>query len=447
MLTNTDWIGTGREFPPKREDKRIDIYRNYSDMFNGDYDKVYNYDFNLKAVQLRMKDVQVSTAINYPQLLAKKTADFVCGEAPVIEVGDNTEKVKDALENVGFQSALYEAMIDVSRFGNAVIKTLDDRISVVPPRVWYPIVDEFDRKKIVAHVLAFISDNKIYVEIHEDGKYEKRTYRVFEAKDKGHTLHFGELEESETIKTGIDENAVQILSNVTTTDKLYGISDYSVIADIHKELVWRIYCAERILNKHAAPSIVGTSSMLETDPITGTPLLRTGNFFKRDSNDEPMPQYLTWDGNMGAVTWEIEWLTNQMYTVSEMGAAFLEGAGRGEVNSGRALRLRMTSPLIKAQRLASINTAPVKKIVKLVAAANNQSIDIGDVAITWNDGLPNDVIDDMQLYTAASGKPVMSQYTAVKRFQDLDDASTDVEIATMNAENAALFMPNDRSDK
>ena len=56
-------------------------------------------------------------------------------------------------------------------------------------------------------------------------------------------------------------------------------------------------------------------------------------------------------------------------------------------------------------------------------------------------------MDDMQLYTAASGKPVMSQYTAVKRFQDLDDNSTDVEIATMNAENAAMFMPNDRPDQ
>lgn len=440
MLTNTDWIETGREFPPRREEKRIERYRDYKDMFEGEYDKVYNYDFNLKAVKLRMKDVEVSTAINYPQLLAKKTADFVCGETPNIDVGDN-DKVKPALESMGFQSALYEAMIDVSRYGNAVVKTLDDRISVVPPKVWFPIVDEFDRKKIVAHVLAFVSDKKIFVEIHEDGKYEKRVYRTFEAKDKGNVLHFGKLEKSETIRTGVAENAVQILSNVTTTDKLYGISDYGVIEDIHKELVWRIFCAERILNKHAAPSIVGTSSMLEKDPITGVQILRTGNFFKRDSNDEPMPQYLTWDGNMGAVMWEIEWLTNQMYTLSEMGAAFLEGAGKGEVNSGRALRLRMTSPLIKAQRLASINTMPVKKIVKLVAEANKTSLEYGDIAITWNDGLPNDVMDDMQLYTAASGKPVMSQFTAVKRFQSLDDKGTDEEVATINAENGALFVP------
>lgn len=445
MLTNTDWIQEGREFPPKREKKRIERYRGYSEMFAGEYDKVYNYDFNLKAVKLRMKDVEVSTAINYPQLLAKKTADFVCGEAPVIDVGDKDRDgaLQNGLQTMGFQSALYEALIDVSRFGNAVVKILDDRVSVVPPRVWFPIVDEFDRKKITQHVLAFVSDNKIHVEIHDVGKYERRVYRKAETNEKGEGIvHFGPLEESETIQTGVDENAVQVLSNVTTTDSLFGISDYSIIKDAHRELIWRIFCAERILNKHAAPSIVGTSSMLEKDPITGVPIMRTGNFFLRDTADTPMPQYLTWDGNMSAVIWEIEWLTNQMYTLSEMGAAFLEGAGRGEVNSGRALRLRMTSPLIKAQRLTSINTTAVKKIVRLIAVALGLRLDIADVAVSWNDGLPNDIMDDLEIYqTASGGRPVMSQYTAVKSFNKLSDDATEEELATINAEIAALYRP------
>ena len=85
------------------------------------------------------------------------------------------------------------------------------------------------------------------------------------------------------------------------------------------------------------PSMTGPGSALTDDPITGKKILITGSYFERNRQDDAKPEYLTWDGNLQAVQWEIDWLTNQLYTLSEMGAAFLEGVGNGEANSGTCL--------------------------------------------------------------------------------------------------------------
>lgn len=440
MLTNIDWIAEGKPFPPVEEEERLKRYKDEEHMFNGEYTFVYGSYFAELQNNLRMRDANVQTILNYPQLLSKKTADFICSEPPEINTGENTDVINDTLDNMAFNNTLYEAMMDISRFGNSVIKILDNRISIVPPEYWFPIVDPYDAKHVTTQVLAFVSGNEIYVEIHNNGYYERRYYEVKKQKGNKNALEFGKLLNRETIITGIGENAVQVLTNVTNSKSIYGISDYNIIKGVHKQLLWRIFCVERILDKHAAPSLVGSNTMLQQDPVTGMYLFKAGNFFERNSNDDVMPQYLTWDGNLNAVQWEIEWLTNQLYTLSEMGAAFLEGAGKGEVNSGRALKLRMTSPLIKAQRLIGINEQAIKLIITIMSVATGQAVQLKDISITWNDGLPNDTIELCEIYEKATGgKAFMSQFAAVKSFNGLDDAKTDEELAMIEGEHTSVI--------
>lgn len=436
MLTNTDWIGAGAKFPPEEEQHRLNKYKEDAELFNGKAVKAYGDDFSMWATTLHMKDVDIKTVIQYPQLLTKKTADFICGEPIDIDAGPYTDDITKRLKELNFNSTLYEAVMDISRFGNAVVKMLDDRISIIPPRYWYPIVDEYDKKHIIQHVIAFRTEKTIYVEIHDIGRYERRVYGIVDdARDNGF-MRFGPLLEQEVVLTGIDDFAVQVLTNVTNSETLYGVSDYDAIKDVHRDLIWRLFCLKRVLDKHSAPSLMGNSTMLTTDPVTGREYIRMGNFFVRDTDSMPKPEYLTWDGNVDAVKWEIEWLTNQMYTLSEMGAAFLEGAGKGEVNSGRALKLRMTSPLIKAQRIAGKNDTTVKKIIRISGLVKGIGLTLGDIALTWNDGLPNDIREDAEIYNIATGgKPFVSQRTAIKRFLDLDDKNTQEEIDDITVEN------------
>ena len=436
MLTNLDWIATGAKFPPEDEERRLKRYKEDSDLFKGKTLKVYGDELSLWASSLHMKDVDIQIAIKYPQLLTKKTADFVCGEPVNVDAGDDTDKVVKRLEVVEFNDTLYESIMDVSRFGNAVLKILDNRISIIPPKNWFPIVDEFDKKHIINQVIAFRTEKSIYVEIHYEGYYIRRTYAIVDdVRDEGF-CRFGQLLKEETVQTNIDDFAVQVLSNVTDSESLYGVSDYDVIKDVHCELVWRLFCLKRILDKHSAPSLLGNSTMLTTDPVTGREYVRMGNFFVRDTDSIPKPEYLTWDGNVEAVKWHIDYLTNQMYTLSEMGAAFLEGAGKGEVNSGRALKLRMTSPLIKAQRITGKNNTVVKKIIKICSLAGGINIPLEQIALTWNDGLPNDERDVAEMLNiATSGKPFMSQSAAIKRFMGLSDEETQNQVDLIAVEN------------
>lgn len=447
MLTNLDWIGTGKPFPPDCEKKRLDRYEANEKLFEGKHNDVFGTEFKKLADYLKKRNVDVNTVINYPQLLTKKTADFVCGEMPEITVGKKkSDELNDILDNMGFANVLYEAVMDISRFGDSPVKVLEDRVSIVPPKNWYPIVDEYDAKHIKEHVIAFRTGKEIYVEIHDIGKYEIRRYEAQESAGKEKGLQFRKLIEKSTKSTNVDDFAIKVFSNVGHSMSVYGIDDYGIVSDILRQLMWRLYCMDIILDKHSMPSMTGPGSALTDDPVTGKKILITGSYFERNRQDDAKPEYLTWDGNLQAVQWEIDWLTNQLYTLSEMGAAFLEGVGKGEANSGTALRLRMTSPLIKARRIAGINTQTLKQVVRLVAMANNMKIDTKDIATAWKDGLPDDRRENAEILAMATGnKPFMSQTTAVKEWGDLDDEAAQQEMDLIETEHVAqapaLFTP------
>lgn len=53
---------------------------------------------------------------------------------------------------------LYEAFLDVSRFGNAVCKLIGETIYLIPPRYWFPIFDPEDGRTVTAQVLAWPAD-------------------------------------------------------------------------------------------------------------------------------------------------------------------------------------------------------------------------------------------------------------------------------------------------
>ena len=54
-----------------------------------------------------------------------------------------------------------------------------------------------------------------------------------------------------------------------TSDRVYGIDDYSDLDSIISELEVRISQISKILDKHAEPSVQGPSSALVRNPHTG----------------------------------------------------------------------------------------------------------------------------------------------------------------------------------
>ncbi|MDE5946331.1 MAG: phage portal protein [Oscillospiraceae bacterium] len=435
MLTDLSWLESNSAFPPVQEKIRLDEYRKNDILFNSQVPPEWSTDFKSIARRLGKKQSEIDTIFNYHQLISKKTADFVCGEPPAIETEQDTDKITKKLENQEFFTKLYEAFIDVSRFGNAVLKFRDKTVTAVSPMYWFPICDKSDLKTISQHVIAYpVNPNKddipqnLYVEIHEKGHFTERLYSF-----NGNAT--GGLIDEKTHITGLDDFAVQILTNVTSSSGLFGISDYSIINSIVEKLIWRFSCIDNVLDKHSEPSMSGPASAMDYDEETGLHFLNLGKYFARSDKNSPDLRYITWDGNLESSFKETEILFNQLYILSEMGQAFAD-AGGGD-SSGTALKLRLVSPRVKAARLAKLNNSRVKNIICTLCSINGISIDYDSLTLHWNDGLPVDETEKIQTLALAVQNKIISQYSAMKRL-GLSDSEVQAEIEQINEEQSAI---------
>lgn len=439
MLTDLSFLQEGAVFPPVWECARIETYKTNEQLFLTQHTAAWKSDFDVLSRALRKKNTDIETIFNYQQLLSKKTADFVCSEPPTIETEQDTDAVSRLLERERWGSRLYEAIIDVSRYGNAVLKLVGKSLTAVSPLHWFPIVAPSDLKSIIQHVIAYPikpdSEGKmteLYAEIHSIGRVESQTFSFDSDSGK-----IGKLLATKSETTGISDFAVQILTNITHSGSIYGLDDYGIINSIVKKLLWRLHCADSILDKHSDPSISGPRSALSRDERTGLFYLDLGNYFSRNTKEDADVSYITWDGNLESNFKEIDMLLAQIYTLTEMGQAFMEGGGGGDASSGTALKLRMVSPRIKAARLIGMNDAAVKQIILLLAKINGISLDADGLTLHWSDGLPADEVERVtMLVTATSGKPIMSQYAAMKRL-GLSDGEVEAEQEALSTEAAA----------
>ncbi len=439
MLTNLDWLNPGSPYPPASEQKRIERYKLHEQLFLTEHATAWQEKFAEMARRYRKKNSNVETVFNYHQLLSKKMADFVCGEPPTFETEGETDDLTKMLNRQGFNAKLYEGVIDVSRYGNGVLKLVDKNLTIASPLYWFPIVAPTDLKAIVQHVIAYpiTPDGKgdmteLYVEIHDVGRVEQRMYGYDDRR-----REIGALRESKVYQTGLQDFAVQVLTNVTHSGSIYGLDDYAVINSIVAKIMWRLHCADSVLDKHSEPSMSGPATALSFDERTGLYYVDLGNYFKRDTREDPDVSYITWDGSLENNWKELELLFNQLYILTEMGQAFAEGGGGGNAESGTALKLKMVSPRVKAARITGINAGTVKTLVALLAQVNGITLDYDTITIHWNDGLPDDPVEQVNMLTTATGgKPVMSQYTALKQ-RGLTDAEVEEELEQIRLEQAA----------
>ena len=442
MLTDLNWISQDKPFPPVAEKERLEAYAQNEKLFLTQHGEVWKKRFARLEFLYRKRSQDIQTVLNYHQLLSKKTADFVCSEPPSIETESGGDVLEKLLDKNRFFSLLYEAVIDVTRYGNGLIKLVGQRATVVSPMHWFPIISPDDLKQIDQHVIAYpmAPDDQgrftqVRAEIHTPGRVETRIH-AYSTRD-GTGGQLGPLLSSEASATRLTGAAVFPLSNVTHSSSIYGLDDYAIINGLIEKIMWRLHCADTIMDKHSEPTITGPASALEMDERTGLWLFKAGNYFSRESTDSPDVSYVTWDGNLEANFKELELLLNQLYILSEMGAAFTEGAGGGSTSSGTALKLRLVSPRIKAQRLTGINDAAVRGAIVALAAVNNLVLNENALALTWRDGLPDDPVEDAQRRSVETGgKQTKSQFSAIKE-RGLSDEETEAELEQIRLEMAA----------
>lgn len=473
MLSNLDWLQMGEQFPPKDRDTqdRFEMYERNRELFDGEHAKIGGiFEEDLKRLRRVVGNydevIDFVTLLNYHKLLSLKVADMIVGEKPIITCENNKDTIEAIEENTLMFQKIYENVIDISRFGNGVFYIYEDgnkgNFDVSQPRFWIPVVDPMNGKKIVNQVMAWMSeeDDKKYltVQVHYKGYFEQYKYELIDSNDKklgkivtdlyGRTLlqtdsscyTIGNKLSNETVQTGLDDFAIQITSNVVTSDKITGIDDYGDINSLICELMVRVGQVSKILDKHSSPSVNAPSSAAEQDPETGEWMLKMGNVFFRDSNDDPAMEYITWDAQLEANFKQIELLLNQLYVLSEMGATLLGGEDKNGTNaSGRALKFKMISPLAKVKRITMMIDPVIKNVIKLVSQLGGENVNNltnEKINILWQDGLPNDALEEAEIIEKRKNSGTLSTKKALIRFDNLTEDEAEEEVEEINNENS-----------
>lgn len=461
MLTSLDFLKINQQFPPASEVHRLEKYHKNKLIFENQHERVYEESFKrISRVIGNFQDIVSYVVVaNFQKLMSVKIADFMFGEEPIISCGDDDSKEQIAVdaikENSELMNTCYSLAIDLSRYGDGVLNIYKDDegkgiIDITQPSFYFKVVDPQNIKKVKYHILAHKYkvekeynsftrkqnyEEFLYVEIHTKGYIDKYTYKL-----KGDSIY--KVEDKELgIPTGLDDFAIIPVHNLLTSDRIYGIDDYSDVDSIISEIEVRLSQISKILDKHAEPSMQGPSSALEYDTSTRSYKLKVGNYFSRDSTEDPAVEYITWNAQLEANFKQVEKLINILAVISEMGSAIFDFDNKlGTAASGTALKRMLISPLAKTKRVRNNVDIALKKAIKLCSQLGGENIvDLSKekINIFWQDGLPNDDLEEANIMNIRTGgKATISQYSAIKRLDNLTDEDAQSELDAIQVEES-----------
>ena len=451
ILTNLSFLEKGKPFPPAAEFDRLERYKNNRLLFEDEHAEVYKEQFKrIERVIGNFNDiVSYGVVFNYQKLMSLKIADFVFGTPPGITASDDKKQsvIEKIIFDTDFFNKLYMSVIDISRYGDSILQVSEKnnkaRLDVTSPKYWFPVVNNDNIKEFMYHVFAWKyiidSEKKKYglaVQIHKPDEPDFCEIQRYEYNGGNIGSKIVDTEKNQLEKT-FGVCPIFTISNTPTSDSCFGIDDYSSVDSIISELIIRVSQVCKVLDKFSSPSMSGPQSAMQFNQQSGQWELRMGDFFARTSSDDPEPKMITWDANMEANFKVIELLTNQLYTISEMGSAVFGDLSHstGTVASGTALRRLMISPLAKARRISRQYDTTIKNIISLCAKIYGENIEPTEISIKWHDGLPSDPKEEAEIMNIRTGsKATLSRYTAIRRMDNLSDSDTDAEMKLIEAD-------------
>ena len=458
MLTNLEWLQEGKQFPPKGEEARLARYIQNKLIFENEHNKVYTDQLKrIERVIGNMSDViSFPIVLNFQKKISLKTADFLFTEPPILTgaAAAQTEtlnqiKIESELFDIGYQSVLDFSMLGTGLFKIDVVNDQETQgkkgtISISNPQYLFTIVEKEDLKKTTQYVLAWTyvvketdshKDENLIAYIHSKGTYERREYTMTREGKIGNLI-----EATPAKKTGLDDFAVIPFHNVLTSARIYGIDDYADIDSIVSELEIRTAQISKILDVFASPTVSGSKAALSKRE-NGEYYFPPGNFYGRGSTDEPPLEYITWDADLKSNFDQIERLINYLSTISEMGATLFNAElNFGNAPSGTALRMLYLNVLAKISRARRSIDTGLKKALSLASSIGYSKIEIKDIAITWQDGLPNDPKEIAEIITSrTAGLQTLSRKTALKKYDGLTESAAEEELEVIQEEEMAAM--------
>lgn len=448
MLTSLSFLEPGREWPPASERARLDQYRDNALLFTGDHPEVFNDWYRLLRKDQR---AVLEIVVNLTKRVSTLWADLLVGEPPRFSATDEDSAEQDAIDRLvtdnELATTMYELSLDISRFGDGLLLVRLEPgrsaiIEAISPQVWFPVVSPINVRDITAHVLGWTYDvgagrekrTYLRVQIHTAGRIEHRLFEIEQGRIRQQldgVAHEAGWQDSEP--TGVERPLVIQAPGLRTSDQLFGMDDYGDIISIVQEMSARIAQISRILDKHADPSMFGSSENTTVDPKTGeTTVSAAGGTYYVVGDGEQPPGYVTWDGQLTAAFTELERLLELFYITSETTPAAFGQLKAGIAESGSALKRLLLAPLAKVNRIRLRMDPRIRQAIQLAAdlerSNGRDTPEIVALTIGWNDGLPEDIREAVQLETWRVGSGIGSRYKAIQRLDGGDTESIGEEL-------------------
>lgn len=453
MLTNLDWLRVGEEFPPASEKDRLEKYADNRKLWDGRQTEVYGGWYRVLREQY---GVSHEIVFNFHKRLSTLWSQLVFGDAPVFGAGESEEVVEgetldenpeqDAIDRIveGSQFATVgrEAVIDDSRYGDALIKLRlkEGRafLQAQSPAVWFPVVSLDDQRDILYHVLAwtFEVDEVIYLraEVHEKGFIENMLFVLTDGIIRERVMlskFFPSRMDRE--ETRLNDFMVFHIPGLRASDEFFGKDDYTDIDSLILERMARAGQLSRIQDTHSDPNMYGPADYIADNAISGRPEVTGGGQYFPVPEDQSPPGYMTWDGSQAAQFQLMEVLKQDLYEVSETTPTAFGSSATGYAESGTSLRLRMVPPLAKARDIRS-RFDPVVKKALILAAALEKAWGVQDASVpetinvTWKDGLPHDPREQSAIEAERLQSGNTSRFSSIRRLDGGTDAETQEEL-------------------
>jgi len=441
-------------FPPSEEDAlRLAGYKKFDILFRGRHQDYF------KRLQDELKDKTVAVYItcNFAGLVSKVCADLLFGEGISFKAEDETTQkwLDEFVKKNDLLTILYESALGNSARGDALLrvrwdyrnagaKAQETILEAANPALFFPEAETDNRRNYKVIDLAYrvpLEEKQDYLRIerHVPGRIENLLYRMDTTADKmQYPVHpvnliqkfYPDIEPE--IDTGLDVIPIFHIPNFRYAEEPWGISDYLDIESLIDELNNRISRISAVLDKHERPKIILPDGVLDAQGQVKAKDLEVIEVADKERSIEP--KYLVWDAQLEASFREIDTLLEMLFLFSEISPSIFGKDKAGQVESGKALKLRMLRTLAKINRKKLYFDYAIKQALECAMQMENNQAGLGlkvqKPQIIWQDGLPENIdeVIDQEVKKVTAG--IGSKLSAIKIINHLvDDSQAQEELA------------------
>ena len=461
----------GDYYPNADHIERIERYKINQEIFYGNHWEAFGK-YSDKLNKANRESLYLSCGL--PNLIAKKSADFLFGESIQVHAGtgDNTPeqlKMDEFVKNNNLNITLYESALTNSFKGDSFMKVRWDQefsgklpsnidpfriiIENLNPEYVFPETCENDQTKIIAYHIMYPvrssiekdEDWRLNVESHYPNfiEYSQHYLNPFQFRDnKIDTWKIGKLvPNSQRIQTtNVPFPLVIHTANLSIDSKWEGLDEFTPLHSLFAELDNRIRAISETLDMHSSPILALPSGSLEL--IDGIPSFHPSIHKLIEVHDgETIPQYVTWGGSVSESMQFIQEITNKILSISELPVVALGGENSGTSGaSGTSVLYRMSSIIAKTNRKKRYYEKSLSQLFLIAqllehsVLKNKAGYTITRPHFTFKDGLPRDLNEESARVINLVNTGLMSKKSAIEFLFEMNEEEAENELKRIEEE-------------